>query len=85
MDYDEPEPLPLAARHWLGAALIEADRLEEAEKHYRVELKDHPHDVWSLHGLRTVIEKQGREDPAVEEDFKKSSARSDVWIRASRF
>ncbi len=45
MDYDEPEPLPFAARHWLGPALI------EAEAEYRVELKDHPHDIWSLYGL----------------------------------
>jgi hypothetical protein len=35
MDYDEPEPLPFAARHWLGAALIEAGRAAEAEEHYR--------------------------------------------------
>ena len=26
MEYDEPEPLPFPARHWLGAALIEAKR-----------------------------------------------------------
>ena len=30
MDYDEPEPLPFAARHWLGAALLEAGRFDEA-------------------------------------------------------
>ena len=33
--YDEPEPIPFAARHWLGAALIEAGRFEEAEEEYR--------------------------------------------------
>ena len=33
--YDEPEPLPFAARHWLGAALLEAKRFEEAERVYR--------------------------------------------------
>ena len=43
MDYDEPEPLPFAARHWLGAALIEAGQLEEAEEVYRIELEDHRH------------------------------------------
>ena len=26
IDYDEPEPLPFSARHWLGAALLEAKR-----------------------------------------------------------
>ena len=28
LTYDEPEPLPFAARHWLGAALLEAKRFE---------------------------------------------------------
>jgi tetratricopeptide (TPR) repeat protein len=85
MDYDEPEPLPFAARHWLGAALLEAGRLDEAEEHYRIELKDHPHDVWSLHGLKLVLEKQGKQDPAVEKDFAESTARIDTWIQGSRF
>ena len=43
MGYDEPEPLPFAAHHWLGAALLEAQRYGEAEKVYRFELTDHPH------------------------------------------
>ncbi|NIR58062.1 MAG: hypothetical protein GWO02_00345, partial [Gammaproteobacteria bacterium] len=43
--YDEPEPIPYAARHWLGAALMEAGRHAEAEQEYRVELEDHPHNV----------------------------------------
>ena len=41
--YDEPEPLPFAARHWLGAALLEANRFADAERVYREELVDHPH------------------------------------------
>ena len=85
MDYDEPEPLPFAARHWLGAALMEAGRFSEAEEEYRIELEDHPHDVWSLHGLRAALEAQGKVDAAVDEDFSASTARSDTWIRASRF
>jgi tetratricopeptide (TPR) repeat protein len=85
MDYDEPEPLPFAARHWLGAALIEAGRAAEAEEHYRVELKDHPHDVWSLHGLKSALAAQGKTDPDVDADFDMSTARMDVWITASKF
>ena len=41
--YDEPEPLPFAVRHWLGAALLEANRPPDAERRYREELEDHPH------------------------------------------
>jgi hypothetical protein len=85
MDYDEPEPLPFAARHWLGAALVEADRYAEAESAYRREIADHPHNGWSLYGLRLALEGQGKADPAVDTDFEESWARSDVWITASRF
>ena len=85
LEYDEPEPLPFAARHWLGAALLEADRFEEAEEEYRTELEDHPHDVWSLHGLTAALEAQGKVDPEVRQDFSLSTARTDAWITASRF
>ena len=83
--YDEPEALPFAARHWLGAALMEANRYVEAEQIYREELSDHPHNVWSLHGLRGALAAQSRQDSAVEEDFLASTARSDTWITQSRF
>jgi hypothetical protein len=84
MNYDEPEPLPFAARHWLGPALIAAGRPADAEREYRVELKDHPHDVWSLYGLKAALDTQGKKDPAVDEDFVASTARMDVWITGSR-
>ena len=32
---DDPEPLPLPARHWLGAALLDAKRFGDAERVYR--------------------------------------------------
>ena len=85
MAYDEPEPLPFAARHWLGAALIESGRYADAERHYRVELVDHPHDIWSLHGLKAALAAQGKTDPDVDADFEMSTARMDVWITSSRF
>ena len=83
--YDEPEPLPFAARHWLGALLIELDRYADAEQAYRDELVDHPHNGWSLLGLKTAVEAQGRTDAAVDADLDASWARSDTWIKASRF
>ncbi len=84
-DYDEPEPIPFAARHWLGAALLEAKRYGEAEDVYRTELENHPHNVWSLHGLKEALAAQGKSDAAVDADFEKSTARTDTWIKASRF
>ena len=85
LEYDEPEPLPFAAGHWLGAVLLEAERYEEAEEVYRQELGDHPHNGWSLFGLRQALAAQGKSDPAVDADFEASWARSDTWIRGSRF
>ena len=83
--YDEPEPLPFAARHWLGAILLEAGRYDEAERVYREELEDHPHNGWSLLGLKQALDAQGKSDPAVDDDLETSWARADHWIRASRF
>jgi tetratricopeptide (TPR) repeat protein len=81
--YDEPEPIPYAARHWLGAALLETGQYAEAEKEFRIELADHPHNVWSLHGLKAALKEQGKTDPDVEADFETSTARMDVWITTS--
>ena len=83
--YDEPEPLPFDARHWLGAALLEAERYDEAERVFRLELLDHPHNGWSLFGLQQALEAQGKADSEVGRDFDASWARSDTWIRGSRF
>lgn len=85
MDYDEPEPLPFPARHWLGAALIEAKRHADAEAVYREDLKQHPHNGWSLLGLQQALKAQGKKDAAVDEDLAKSWSRADTWIRSSRF
>jgi tetratricopeptide (TPR) repeat protein len=83
--YDEPEPLPFAARHWLGAALLEAGRYEEARQTYTEELNDHPHNGWSLFGLLQAQDALGMLDTNARTEFASSWARSDTWIRASRF
>jgi tetratricopeptide (TPR) repeat protein len=85
LEYDEPEPLPFPARHWLGAALIEARRFAEAEAVYRKDLEQHPHNGWSLLGLQQALAGQGRVDPEVDADLAKSWSRADTWTRASRF
>ncbi len=83
--YDEPEPLPFAAHHWLGAALLEAKRYEEAEAAYRADLKEHPRNGWSLFGLRQALAGQGKSTQDVDAQFADSWSRSDTWIRGSRF
>ena len=84
-DYDEPEPLPFAARHWLGAALLDAKRFADAERVYREELDDHPHNGWSLLGLQKALAGRGSSSRDVDEDLAKSWSRADTWIRASKF
>lgn len=85
MDYDEPEPLPFAARHWLGAALLEAGRYEDAERAYREEIADHPHNGWSLYGLKQALAALGKSDRDVDTDYEMSWARSDAYITSSKF
>ena len=83
--YDEPEALPFAARHWLGAALLESGRAADAERIYREELEDHPRNGWSLLGLRQALVAQGKPTSEVDSEFDASWARADTWIRTSRF
>jgi tetratricopeptide (TPR) repeat protein len=83
--YDEPEPLPFHAFHWLGAALLEAKRYSEAEQAYRTELKDHPHNGWSLLGLKQALDGLGKASPEVAADLDASWSRADTWIQSSRF
>ncbi len=85
--YDEPEPLNFSARHWLGAVLLEAGRYSEAESEYQLALDDHPHNGWSLFGLEEALRAQGRtaEADEVHAMWEAAWARSDTWIRGSRF
>jgi tetratricopeptide (TPR) repeat protein len=86
MAYAEPEALPFAARHWLGALLLEAKRPAEAERVYLDDLADHPRNGWSLHGLLQSLVAQGKDADAakVSAQLKESWERADTWIRASR-
>ena len=82
---DDPEPFPFAARHWLGAALVEAKRFAEAERVYREDLARHPHNGWALVGLQQALKGQGKGTSEVDEDLRASWSRADVRISASRF
>jgi tetratricopeptide (TPR) repeat protein len=85
--YDEPEPLNFSARHWLGAALLDAGRPTDAELEYRLALEDHPLNGWSLFGLEQALRAQDRtaEADEVHQMWEAAWARSDTWIRGSRF
>jgi tetratricopeptide (TPR) repeat protein len=85
--YDEPEPLNLSVYQWLGDALHEAGRYEEAEAAFRHELEKHPHNGWSLFGLERALRAQGEDAAAdeVHDEFLEAWARSDTYLRAPVF
>jgi tetratricopeptide (TPR) repeat protein len=87
LSYDEPEPLNFSAHHWLGAALLEAGRPEEAEETYRASLAMHPHNGWSVYGLGQALRAQDRQAEADETRVWLSDvwSQADTLIRASRF
>lgn len=85
MAYDEPEPLPFAARHWLGAAQMETEDFSAAETCYKEELADHPNNGWSLFGLKEALKVQGKDASEVEERFEEAWQRADHWIYSSRY
>ncbi len=85
LPYSEPEVLPFSARHWLGAALLEAERPKDAERVYREDLEHHPRNGWALFGLKAALEAQGKPTDDVAAELAKSWARSDTWLRGSRF
>ena len=62
-----------------------ARRFDEAEQAYRAELKDHPHNGWSLLGLQQALAGQGMKSAEVDADLAASWSRADTWIRSSRF
>lgn len=87
LQYDEPEPLPFAARDWLGAALLEMGRPADAERVYRAGLEDRPHNGWSLFGLEQALRAQGRtaEADATKALFDTAWTRSQTTLQATRF
>uniref|UniRef100_A0A0G4I7C2 Uncharacterized protein n=1 Tax=Chromera velia CCMP2878 TaxID=1169474 RepID=A0A0G4I7C2_9ALVE len=77
--YDEPWAWMVPVRNALGALLLEQNRVEEARKVYEEDLKRHPLNVWSSHGLRECEETMG-EQPTIE-----MPTTADVKIVASCF
>lgn len=87
MFYNEPRDWILPARHYLGQALLKANKLSEAEKVYKEDLLVNPNNGWALTGLKVVLTKQKRNKEAsqVDQQAKKALARTDVEITGSVF
>ncbi len=88
LNYDEPWGWMQPASHALGALLLEqggAANLAEAQAVYEADLKRHPNNLWSLHGLAEAYRRNGREADArrLEREYRLASARADVPVAAS--
>lgn len=85
--YSEPSPWMMPTRHALAALLLERGKVKQAEENYRRDLREHPGNGWSLFGLASCLEKQGRMAEAGEtrRKFELAWANATVEIKASCF
>ncbi len=86
MAYIEPPAWYLPTRQVLGAVLLEAGRLAEAEAVLRKNLEHYPRNGWALRGLSVALEQQGRDVDAewVRRGFERAWANADVRLESSR-
>jgi tetratricopeptide (TPR) repeat protein len=87
LPYIEPPAWFYPVRQTLGAVLLEAGRAGEAEAVYRKDLEQYAANGWSLFGLMTALEAQGKTDEAAEvkAQFEEAWQHADVELTASRF
>ncbi|HEX6224929.1 MAG TPA: hypothetical protein VFZ52_10990 [Chryseolinea sp.] len=85
--YNEPPDWKLPARHYLGAAFLDANKFAEAERVYLDDLKVNRENGWSLTGLQQCYLKQGKksEMTSTAKRFGKAWKNADVAITSSRF
>jgi tetratricopeptide (TPR) repeat protein len=85
--YTEPNPWMMPSRHALAALLLQDGRVEEAERHYRDDLRRYPKNGWSLHGLAECQERRGADDEAAttRAAFEEAWSKATVTIDASCF
>jgi tetratricopeptide (TPR) repeat protein len=83
--YDEPPDWIQPVRHALGAALLQAGRLAEAEKVFREDLQKLPGNGWGLFGLARALQlqKKTQEAKEVERRFDEVWKRADVRIKSA--
>jgi tetratricopeptide (TPR) repeat protein len=85
--YNEPSDWPYPVRHSLGAMLLMAGRVAEAEAVYRADLERNPENGWALFGLATSLRVQKKTDEAerARQRFEAAWKNADIKLTASRF
>jgi tetratricopeptide (TPR) repeat protein len=86
LNYDEPPPWHAPVRRNLGAVLLNASRIQEAEAVYRDDLVKFPANGWSLFGLRQSLTEQHRDAEAaqVAEALETAFEHADIVLTRSR-
>lgn len=84
--YDEPPGWHAPVRQTLGAVLLDAGRVANAERVYREELKRNPGNGWSLFGLAQSLRAQGKAADAAraQRAFANAWREADIRLTASR-
>lgn len=96
LPYDEPWGWMQPTRHAYGALLLEQGHIKDAAAVYRADLgldnslpraRQHPNNVWALHGYHECLVRLGREAEAriLEPQLRLAIAVADVPIRGSCF
>jgi tetratricopeptide (TPR) repeat protein len=94
LTYAEPWPWMMPTRHAYAALLMEQGRVKDAAAAYRADLgfdetlpraRQHPNNIWALHGYYECLKKLGRDAEAgiVGQQLKIAAAVADVEISAS--
>jgi tetratricopeptide (TPR) repeat protein len=81
-NYTEPPDWPQSMRLYLGNALLEAGRFEEAEAVFRKDLRWHQNNGWSLFGLMKALEAQNKKNEAkvIQNQWASVWSRADVQL-----
>jgi hypothetical protein len=86
LNYDEPPDWFYPTRESLGAALLRAQRLEEAERVFRDDLTRNPRNGRSLFGVwQTLLRMKKESAAAAEKQFRKAWKSADVPLRLADF
>jgi tetratricopeptide (TPR) repeat protein len=85
--YNEPPDWYFPVRHFLGAALLDVGRPNEAEVVYAADLRKNPANGYSLFGLRQALAEQGKAESAgaVDERFDRAWADATHALTSSRY
>lgn len=85
--YNEPADWFYPTRHYLGAALLDAGKAEQAIAVYQADLDKHPHNGWALFGLwqAQLAAKQDAKAKQTKAEFDQAWARADIELTRTAF